>query len=167
MVQKFDFSASELSLLFLINGVLTIYVAPKIGRQVKRWGERTALGFEYIGLILIFTGYALVDSSWLASILYVFDHLFFAMAIALKSYFKKIADPADFASTAGVAFSINHIAAVILPFALGYLWIQSPALVFFTGTGFAIISLTLSRLVPAQPQQGYETLLAKPQATVE
>ncbi len=167
MVQKFDFSASELSLLFLINGVLTIYVAPKIGRQVKRWGERTALGFEYIGLILIFTGYALVDSSWLASILYVFDHLFFAMAIALKSYFKKIADPADFASTAGVAFSINHIAAVILPFALGYLWIQSPALVFLTGTGFAIISLTLSRLVPAQPQQGYETLLAKPQATVE
>ena len=28
------------------------------------------------------------------------DHLFFAMAIAVKTYFQKIADPADIASTA-------------------------------------------------------------------
>ena len=47
-----------------------------------------------------------------------------AMAIALKSYLKKIADPADMAATAGVSFSINHIAAVVLPFALGLLLIN-------------------------------------------
>ena len=161
MVEKFDFSAAELSMLFLINGALTIYVAPKIGHMVKRWGEKKALGFEYIGLILIFTSYAFVDNALFASLLYILDHLFFAMAIALKSYFKKIADPADFASTAGVAFSINHIAAVILPFVLGFLWIQSPKLVFLTGTAFAIASLILSRLVPANPVRGFETVLVR------
>ena len=83
------------------------------------------------------------------------------MAIALKSYFKKIANPADFASTAGVAFSINHIAAVILPFLLGFLWIISPALVFLTGSAFALLSLVLSQLIPMQPDQGFETTLVR------
>ena len=161
MVEKFNFSAAEISILFLINGSLTMFLAPKIGHLVKFWGEKKALTFEYIGLIIIFTSYAFVDNVLFASLLYILDHVFFAMAIALKSYFKKIANPADFASTAGVAFSINHIAAVILPFVLGFLWILSPSLVFLTGTAFAILSLTLSQLVPKSPEQGFETTLVR------
>ena len=157
MVEKFNFSAAEIVILFLINGVLTIYFAPRIGALVKHWGEKRTLTLEYIGLILIFTSYAFVDDPMLASVLYILDHIFFAMAIALKSYFKKIADPADFASTAGVAFSINHIAAVILPFVLGFLWILSPAMVFLTGSFIALLSLLLSQLVPLKPEQGVET----------
>ena len=161
MVEKFDFSAAEISILFLINGVLTLFLAPKIGRMVKHWGEKRSLTLEYVGLIVIFTSYAFVDNVLFASLLYVLDHIFFAMAIALKSYFKKIANPADFASTAGVAFSINHIAAVILPFLLGFLWIISPALVFLTGSAFALLSLVLSQLIPMQPDQGFETTLVR------
>ena len=161
MVEKFDFSAAEISILFLINGVLTLFLAPKIGRMVKHWGEKRSLTLEYVGLIVIFTSYAFVDDVLFASLLYVLDHIFFAMAIALKSYFKKIANPADFASTAGVAFSINHIAAVILPFLLGFLWIISPALVFLTGSAFAFLSLVLSQLIPMQPDQGFETTLVR------
>ncbi len=138
-----------------------MFLAPKIGHLVKFWGEKKALTFEYIGLIIIFTSYAFVENVIFASLLYILDHVFFAMAIALKSYFKKIANPADFASTAGVAFSINHIAAVILPFVLGFLWILSPSLVFLTGTAFAILSLTLSQLVPKSPEQGFETTLVR------
>ncbi len=161
MVEKFDLSASDIALLFLVNGVLTIYIAPKIGKMVSFWGERKTLTLEYLGLIIIFTSYAFVENEILASVLYVLDHVFFAMAIALKSYFKKIADPKDFASTAGVAFSINHIAAVILPFVLGFLWIISPAMVFLCGTGFAVASLLLSQMIPRHPDQGYETTLVK------
>jgi hypothetical protein len=161
MVEKFDFSAADLALLFLINGVLTFFLAPKIGRLVQRWGEKKTLTLEYAGLIAIFSGYAFVDNAIIASLLYILDHIFFAMAIALKSYFKKIADPADFAATAGVAFSINHIAAVLLPFLLGFLWIQSNALVFMVGSGFAVFSLLLSQLVPAHPEQGQETSLSR------
>jgi len=161
MVEKFDFSAADLALLFLINGVLTFFLAPRIGRLVQCWGEKKTLTLEYAGLIVIFSGYAFVDNAMIASLLYILDHIFFAMAIALKSYFKKIADPADFAATAGVAFSINHIAAVLLPFLLGFLWIQSNALVFMVGSGFAVFSLLLSQLVPAHPEQGLETRLSR------
>ena len=161
MVEKFNFSASEISMLFLVNGVLTIYIAPKIGHMVKFLGEKRSLTFEYLGLIVIFTCYAFVDNVVFASLLYILDHIFFAMAIALKSYFKKIADPADFASTAGVAFSINHIAAVVLPVLLGFLWISSPALVFLCGSFIALCSLLLTQLVPERPERGMETVLVR------
>lgn len=56
----------------------------------------------------------------LAILLFVLDHLFFSLALALKTYSQKIADPADIAPSAAVAFTINHIAAVFLPVALGF-----------------------------------------------
>ena len=39
MVEKFGFTVSQMTLLFLINGVLTIYLAPRIGRLVVHWFE--------------------------------------------------------------------------------------------------------------------------------
>ena len=160
MVEKFGFSVSQMTLLFLVNGVLSIYLAPRIGRLVVHWGERRTLTLEYVGLVLIFSAYAFAESAWFASILYILDHIFFAMAIALKSYLKKIADPRDMAATAGVSFSINHIAAVILPVALGMVWIASPSLVFLIGAGFAVLSLLLSQLIPGAPERGQETVFS-------
>ena len=160
MVEKFHFTVGEMSMLFLINGVLTIYLAPKIGRLVSYWGEKRTLTLEYTGLIIIFSCYAIAESAVFASTLYILDHFFFAMAIALKSYLKKIADPADIAATAGVSFSINHIAAVILPFALGIVWIVSPPAVFITGALIAVMSLVLSQMVPGAPDQGTETVFS-------
>ncbi|MBT3238167.1 MAG: MFS transporter [Rhodospirillaceae bacterium] len=151
MVEKFNFSAADITLMFLANGVLTMYFAPRIGKLIGRWGERRALTFEYIGLTGVFIAYAFVDTAWVAVGLYIVDHLFFAMAIAIKTYFQKIADPADFASTAGVSFSINHIAAVFLPVLFGLLWLVSPSAVFLAGAGMAALSLVLARLIPDTP----------------
>ena len=110
------------------------------------------------GLVLIFVAYAFVDSVVLAVALYLLDHVFFALAIAIKTYFQKIADPADIAPTAGVAFSINHVAAVILPVVFGFLWLISPAAVFLAGAAMASVSLVLARMVPPRPEEGNETL---------
>ena len=69
--------------------------------------------------------------------------MFFAFAIAIKTYLQKIGDPADMASTASVAFTINHIAAVFVPVLFGGLWLISPSAVFFAGAAMACISLIL------------------------
>jgi len=161
MVEKFGFSVGEISLLYLINAVLNIFLAPRIGRLIGRIGERKALIIEYAGLILVFIGYALVSSPALAVVLYVIDHLFFAMAIAQKTYFQKIANPADIASTAGVSFTINHIAAVVIPVLFGILWIKSPALVFYIGAVMAVISLILAMNIPRHPSAGHETIIGR------
>ena len=161
MVEKFDFTVAEISLLLLANAAVNIVIAPKIGRLIHRFGERKALIFEYVGLTFIFAGYAFVESSYLAVFLYIADHLFFSIAIALKTYFQKIADPADIASSAGVSFTINHIAAVFIPVAFGLIWLYSPSLVFLAGAGMAIVSLLLALNMPAKPAAGNEVLLGK------
>jgi predicted MFS family arabinose efflux permease len=156
MVEKFGFSAANIALLFLINHSINTFVAPKVGALISKIGERPMLSLEYVGLIIIFTAYAFVDVAWLAAILYVLDHILFAMAIAIRSYFQKIADPADIASTSGVSFTINHIAAVVIPASFGIIWLYSPSIVFLAGAAMAAVSLLLARLVPNHPAEGNE-----------
>jgi hypothetical protein len=89
--------------------------------------------------------------------LYIIDHLLFSMAIALKTYFQKIANPSDISSASAVSFTINHMAAVFLPVLLGLVWLESPSLVFIIGAIIAMGSLVLSFFVPLNPEIGYET----------
>lgn len=156
MVEKFGYSAADITMLFLINYLFNFLFAKKIGRFIGHVGERKALMFEYIGLICVFVGYALVESAEWAAALYVVDHLFFALALAIKTYFQKIADPADMASTAGVAFTINHIAAVFIPVSFGLIWLVSPSAVFYIGAAMAGVSFALSLNIPAKPDEGNE-----------
>lgn len=153
MVEKFGYSVSQITALFLINYVVNLLFAPTIGRFIGRIGESNALTLEYIGLIIIFSSYAFVDSSDVAAALYVIDHLLFAMAIAIKTYFQKIAAPKDIAATMSVSFTINHIAAVVIPVLLGLLWLESNKMVFFVGVGFAVCSLILALNIPRHPDQ--------------
>jgi len=161
MVEKFGYSASNIAALFLVNHLFNWLFAERIGALIGRIGEKHALTFEYTGLILVFTAYAFVDNGYVAAGLYVVDHMFFALAIAIKTYFQKIADPADIASTAGVSFTINHIAAVIIPAVFGIIWITSPSLVFLIGAAFAACSLILSQNVPSVPSRGNEVVLGR------
>ncbi|WP_045376240.1 MFS transporter [Vibrio campbellii] len=157
MVEKFGYSAADITLLFLINYLFNFLFAKRIGRFIGVVGERKALMFEYVGLIFVFVGYGLVQTAEWAAALYVVDHLFFALALAIKTYFQKIADPADMASTAGVAFTINHIAAVVIPVTFGVIWLVSPSSVFYIGAAMAAVSLLLSLNIPAKPEEGNET----------
>ncbi|AXY02746.1 MFS transporter [Vibrio alfacsensis] len=161
MVEKFGYSAADITLLFLVNYLFNFLFAKRIGRFIGAVGERKALVFEYVGLIFVFVGYGLVQTAEWAAALYIIDHLFFALALAIKTYFQKIADPADMASTAGVAFTINHIAAVVIPVTFGVIWLVSPSSVFYIGAGMAAISLLLSLNIPAKPDEGNETRILR------
>ncbi len=134
MVEKFGYSIGQIAFLFLINAIMNIWLAPLVGRLINRIGERRSLIIEYIGLIGVFTAYAFVSNATIAAVLYIIDHLFFALAIAIKTYFQKIADPADFAGTSSVAFTINHIVAVFLPAVFGLIWLFRHHLYFNRGS---------------------------------
>lgn len=167
MVEKFGYTAAQVTMLFLINYTFNWLFAEKIGVLIRRIGERNSLTIEYVGLIIVFTAYAYVENAYLAAGLYVIDHMFFALYIAMSTYFQKIADPADMASSAGVSFTINHIAAVVVPAALGLVWVVSNAAVFLIGTGFAVCSLLLAQNVPDRPSPGNEVRIGKIQLLKE
>ncbi len=164
MVERYGLDVHALTALFLFNFLANMIIAPMVGGWIGRFGERRMLWVEYAGLTTVFVAYGCLyvfEWDWIvAAGLYLLNHVFFSMAFAIKTYFQKIADPADIAPTAAVAFTINHIAAVFLPAALGYLWIWSPGAVFVLAATMAFISMLLCLLIPRHPDIGNETVFA-------
>jgi len=144
LVEQFGFSVQNTVLLLIVNTIINMFLAPYAGKLIERFGEKLSLRFEYLSIITIFILYGFVQTKEMAVALYILDNLFFTIAIALKTYFQKIADPKDIAVTSGVGFAINHIAAVSLPFTLGILWMHSHSAVFFVGAGIGVFSFMLT-----------------------
>ena len=163
MVEKFEFEVHQVTALFLINLVINIFAAPFLGYFIAKFGERRALLIEYFGLVCVFLAYSgIYIFDWgviVAAILFVLDHLFFGLGMAVHTYFQKISSPEDIAPTAAVSLTINHVAAVFLPVLFGLLWLVSPAMVFLAAAFLAFLSFLLALLVPRFPIVGNETLL--------
>ncbi len=163
MVEKYGFDVHQITLLLLTNFLINIFMAPLIGRFIEKFGERLSLIVEYFGLMVIFLLYAgLYYFDWsyiVASILFIADHMFFGLAFAMKTYFQKIAESEDFAPTAAVAFTINHISAVFLPVLLGYIWIHNNSAVFYLAAFLSFISLIVALLIPRFPSKDNESIL--------
>jgi MFS family permease len=141
MVKVFAYSVREITLLFLVNNAINYFISPMIGRAIIVHGERKVMTLEYASLILIFTAYAFVASKWLVALLYILDHVFFNFAIAIRTYFQKVGHPKDIAPSMAVGFTINHIAAVVLPVLGGLVWMIDYRIVFLCGAGMSLISL--------------------------
>lgn len=141
LVKKFQFSVQEVTALFVINNLINYFLSPIIGKAIIRFGERKVLSLEYSSLIFIFLAYAAVESKTLVALLYILDHIFFNFSIAIRTYFQKIGDPRDIASSMAVGFTINHVAAVFLPAIGGMLWMIDYRIPFVAGAFMSLISL--------------------------
>ena len=140
MVKNFGFSVQEITLLFVLNNIVNYFLSPFIGRCIIRYGERRVLSLEYAALVFIFVAYGIVQEKWMVALLYVLDHIFFNFAIAIRTYFQKIGDPADIAPSMAVGFTINHIAAVFFPALGGMLWMIDYRIPFWFGAGLSLVS---------------------------
>ena len=162
LVSKFKYSVADIALLMLFVTAGNTLLAPRLGKLVMQVGERRTIMIENIVLICVFAGYATTSSWMVAGALFIVDGIFFTLTLAQRTYFQKISDPADVASTISVAFTINHIAAVVVPVVFGALGMINPSIIFWLGCGIASVSLTCSFLVPRHPAPGNETVLAAP-----
>jgi hypothetical protein len=148
-----------MAMLMLVTTSLNSLFASRLGALVMRAGERRTIMLENTVLILVFAGYATTSSWQVAGLLIVIDGIFFTLTLAQRTYFQKIADPADMAATMSAAFTINHIVAVVVPVAFGTLGMINPSIIFWLGACVATVSLSLSFLVPRHPAPGNETVL--------
>ena len=147
MVERLGFSVQEITLLFIVNNGVNYYLSPLIGKAIVRHGERRVLSLEYASMIVIFLAYAWVQTKWMVAVLYILDHIFFNFAIAIRTYFQKVSDPRDIAPSMAVGFTINHIAAVVLPVIGGMLWMVDYRIPFLGGSALALISLLAVQLI--------------------
>lgn len=148
LVKVFDFSVREVTLLFIVNNIINFFVSPLIGRAIVRFGERLVLSVEYGGLILVFFTYAFTDSKSVVILMYLLDHMLFNFSIAIRTYFQKVADPQDIAPSMAVGFTINHVAAVVIPVLGGLIWMIDYRIPFVLGAMMSIISLVAVQKIP-------------------
>lgn len=147
LVKKFEFSIQEISVLFFVNNLINYFLSPYIGKAIVKFGERKVLTLEYFSLIFIFMAYAYVQNRWIIAGLYILDHIFFNFAMAIRTYYQKIAEPADIAPGTAVGFTINHIAAVFLPAIGGLLWMVDYKIPFLGGAVLSFFSLCSVQMI--------------------
>jgi hypothetical protein len=155
LVKVFHFTVREMTILFIVNNAINWFINPLIGRAINAFGERTLCTIEYGGVVAVFLTYAYATSKGLVAAMYIMDYILFNLAVAIRTYFQKIAEPADIAPTTAVGFTINHIAAVFLPALGGYLWMVDYRLPFLGGAALGVVSLALAQFIrlPARPGQ--------------
>ncbi|MCD6290375.1 MAG: MFS transporter [Anaerolineae bacterium] len=154
LVKKYGISTQQTALLYLVNSLINLYAAPQIGKLVARFGERRMLTINYILLTGIFLGYAYAPWLRLLYVLFVMDSVLGGMGLALSSYFKKIAvSPDDITGNVSVAQSINHIAAVVLPVAGGWVWaLFGSQFTFLFGVAIVLIALALTQFIQTETE---------------
>jgi predicted MFS family arabinose efflux permease len=150
LVKVFGFSVQEITVLFILNNIVGYFTSPLVGKAIVRFGERKLLTVEYGGMVLVFLGYAMTESRWVAAGLYVTDNLLFNFSMAIRTYFQKIADKRDIAPSMAVGFTINHIAAVVLPVIGGFLWMVDYRIPFLVASGLSLISLIAVQRIPSK-----------------
>jgi len=167
LVKVFHFSVREMTLLFIINNTVAWVLNPLIGKAIIRFGERRISSIEYAGVILIFLVYAYTDSRVMAASMYILDNILFNFAVAIRTYFQKIGDPRDVASSMAVGFTINHVAAVFLPALGGYFWMISYRIPFLAGAVLGVISLIAAQFMRSHhgPDETAEAALPPYSAT--
>ena len=148
MVKVFNFSVKEVTILFVVNNLVNYFLSPLIGKAIVRFGERRVLSLEYAGLILVFLAYAFTKSKTVVILMYILDHILFNFAIAIRTYFQKVADPKDIAPSMAAGFTINHIAAVVLPVLGGMVWMVDYRIPFVAAAVMSFISLVAVQKIP-------------------
>ena len=141
LVKIFSFSVQEVIILFIVNNIINYFLNPVLGKAIVRYGERKILTIEYTGLIFVFLTYGFTESKLIVMCMYILDHVLFNFSMAIKTYFQKIGDPQDIAPSMAVGFTINHIAAVVIPVLGGLIWMVDYRIPFVIGAMMSVVSL--------------------------
>lgn len=147
LVKVFHFTVREMTLLFIVTNGISWFINPLIGRAINAFGERLLCTIEYSGVVAVFLTYAYARSKGMVAAMYIIDYILFNFAVAIRTYFQKIAEPQDIAPSSAVGFTINHIAAVFLPALGGYLWMIDYRLPFLGGAALGVVSLVLAQFI--------------------
>lgn len=153
LVQVFHFSVRDMTLLFIVNNIVAYILNSVIGKAINRFGERFISSIEYSGVVVVFLVYAFSTSKNLVMLMYIFDNILYNLDVSIRTYFQKVADPADIASSMSVGFTINHIAAVFLPALGGFFWMIDYRIPFVAGSVLGVVSLVAAQWmkVPDKP----------------
>jgi predicted MFS family arabinose efflux permease len=153
LVRKYGVDVRAITILLLVNTVVTLLSSMPIGYLIDRVGERRLLVANYLILIFLFAGYALVHTVLLLGVLYCIDNMLFGFSTAITTYLGKIAPRGEIAPSLAMGGTANHVAAVSVPVLGGIIWDRlGYQVTFFAGAATCLLSVlvALAIVVPAR-----------------
>ena len=153
LVRKFGVSAQTITVLYLVNNLIGMFLYRQYGWIIARFGEKRTLTANFLLLILVFLGYAYVPVLPVLYGLFLVDQMLFGLRIALQSYFQKIAvHPREITPNLSLGQTINHIASVIIPLVGGIVWeTVGSQFTFLVGVAIVCVSLVVVQWMRVEP----------------
>ena len=155
LVHHFGLGVPVISAVLIFTTTLSMLTGPRIGRLIDQHGERPVLAWVNVGYIISLTGYALVDNVVVACLCYII-YMFIAPLsnIGAATYLRKIAVPAEIAPSLAMGLTMQHMAAVVVPLATGYvLNFWGYEIPFLIAAGFASITILITRRLDPENQK--------------
>lgn len=150
----------EMVLIQFVNSIMITATAPRIGGIVDRLGERGPLSFYAVGLVAVFLGYATLQTKGALIALFLIDNVLFSFGVGFSTYLHRIVRPGELTPCLAMGVTMNHIAAVTVPFFGALLWKESGnyQFPFWVGVGIACLSLVATRWLPSGPRHVHADL---------
>jgi predicted MFS family arabinose efflux permease len=149
LVREYGTDVRTLLILWIVAQAIGYVGSPHVGRLVDRVGERRVLIAYYTSIIFVFIGYALVPSAYLLYFLFVSDSALFMLSMATTTYVNRIAPSSEHTPTLSMGVAMNHVAAVAMPLAGGFLWqFLGYQYAFGLGAVAAALSVVAAMFVP-------------------
>ncbi len=155
LVHRYQLDVPFISAVLIGVSGISMVVGTRIGRLIDIHGERQILALVNIGYIIALAGYALVDNIVVAVICYIIYSFIMPLSgMGGSVYLRKVAASADIAPSLAMGVTMQHVAAIAVPLAAGYILnfvgYQVP---FLIACGFACLSVLVTRQLRPELQK--------------
>jgi predicted MFS family arabinose efflux permease len=117
--------------------------------------------------VVALTGYAFSDNIWVLVACYTVYSVIFPISwVGANTYLRKIASHQDIAPSIAMGLTMQHVAAVIVPLATGYILnFYGYQIPFMIASAFAIITMISTRFINPATQKSSSRLAEDAAAT--
>jgi len=148
LVDVYHVQVQYITLLLIVNAVVSWYAAPKFGAWIDRFGEKPILLLCYGVSAPVFLAFAFIPNAAVFAVMYILYMVFGLGMMARNTYLKKIADPQDVSPSLAMGVSVMHVSAVVVPITGSLLWqFFGYQMVFLLGFAFIVMSLVATQFI--------------------
>lgn len=161
LIKVFKTPFEQMLLLQFVNSILIFITAPRIGKLIDRVGERKPLTLYAVLLVPTFACYALFTNTAVLYAIYMLDNVLFSFAVGYTTYLNRIVRPGELTPSLTMGTTMNHVAAVTVPFLGAYFWVKTAnyTVPFWIGVGVALLALIGTQSLPNEPHRPGEPKL--------
>lgn len=155
LVHHFGLDVPTISAVLLATTALSMALGSRLGRLFDLLGERQMLKLVNLAYIVALLGYGLVDNAAVVMLCYViYSFIFPLSAIGASTYLRKVAARDEIAPSLAMGLTMQHVAAVVVPLATGYvLNFVGYQIPFLVAAGFAALTIYATRLLSPETQK--------------